>query len=364
MSSRLSISSSSDALAPRGDTLSAPSREALRRATTFARRLPHGAFVAVLLVAIIHASVVAWVYPDPIARKHVRRKTAALTANRHTTFVVAGDSRSHRHIIPGLVAGRIGLDPDQAINIGRAGASSSRVLAAFREFRHRFDANPVMLLSLSLWSVNDDCAYLGNEVLWSLSLADRLRVTDPGSALLATFLPERTLAQNVTNMILDRVSIPHVPDQGFVSGEAKNSMRYTPEEVDRVWALYQEDWFRTPKIDGVRWRLLQSDLRALQREGARVVMVDSPFHPSWITRIAGTPEGDAFHAFRKNLADLSQRMNIPLLSYQDEWLGDGDPDKLFWDLVHLNTDGARVLSERIAEDLTRLIAEGKLDLPD
>ncbi len=141
-------------------------------------------------------------------------------------------------------------------------------------------------------------------------------------------------------------------------------MRYTPDEVDRVWALYQKDWFNEAKIDGVRWRLLQSDLRALRREGARIVMIDSPFHPSWIARLEATPEGAAFDAFRRNLADLSERMNIPLLSYQEEWLGDGDPDKLFWDLVHLNTEGARLLSERIAEDLTRLIAEGDLEIPN
>ena len=34
--------------------------------------------------------------------------------------------------------------PDQAINIGRAGASSSRVLAAFREFRHRQQKRPML----------------------------------------------------------------------------------------------------------------------------------------------------------------------------------------------------------------------------
>ena len=67
--------------------------------------------------------------------------------------------------------------------------------------------------------------------------------------------------------------------------------------------------------------------------------------------------------FRRQLSDLCQRLNVPLLHYDADWANGCDPDTLFYDVLHLNRRGAAILSERVGRDINDLIRSGRLRLP-
>jgi len=87
----------------------------------------------------------------------------------------------------------------------------------------------------------------------------------------------------------------------------------------------------------------------LSELGVRVVLLDTPDHPSMLQRLSDTPEGDNYRLFRRTLTQVAGKLDLPLLRYRTEDLGAADPDELFNDGVHLNDRGAALLTlDRVA----------------
>jgi len=312
-------------------------------------------------VAGVHLLVSRVLVPRPVARDFVRHKVMALTATGRARVVIAGDSRAERHIVPDVIAGQLGLPADDVINIARPACESSGVLAVYREFADRFCPSPIMLISVSMFSVNDrenEDMHLNDAVLWSVGLVDRFRLVRPQRALLATFLPERALYRQIR----DRLRPPRgtVPERGFRGFYAKPS-REVFEGWVSYWALHRDD---PAEIAGVRWRQLRRDLESLKAAGVQFVLLDSPESPCFLDMVAGSRRGEVEAEFSRRLADLCREMDIPLLSYDTTCFDVADPGCYFRDSIHLNAAGARVFSEIVGRDLHRLVGSGRLRMPE
>ena len=241
---------------------------------------------------------------------------------------------------------------------------SSGVLAACREFADRFASDPIMLLSVSPYSVNDgvtDERFLGDEVLSSVSLTERLRLGPVKRALLGTFLPEKAWWRLLTDDAYEHADLPAT--NGFLGKLEHSSAGLAPDELTHQADELRRYWFAHPHLAGIRWQLLESDLHILLDKGVQVVVLDSPVHPAVHQALAGTEAAEAFPQFAAQLSDLCARWEVPLLRYAPEDWANCTVDELFFNVTHLSVSGATVLSQRIGTDLGRLIHQGRLVKP-
>ena len=163
-----------------------------RRSSRF--RWPIGGVYALAFILIAHAVVSLLLVPDPIADQPLRRKVLALTERHRPRMIIAGDSRAQLHVCPDVLAESFGWPASTVVNIGMPLCEVSAVLAVYREFSDRFANNPIMVVSTSIFGVNDGARkkhFIHDETVWSLGVIQRFRLLPPGRAFLATFLPER-----------------------------------------------------------------------------------------------------------------------------------------------------------------------------
>ncbi|HRX84650.1 MAG TPA: hypothetical protein P5572_06475 [Phycisphaerae bacterium] len=335
-----------------------------------ASRRPYGALVALCVVIITHLIVSLAIYPEPMPRRDLRRKLAALTGRAPAQLIVAGDSRAECGILPATLAGQVGIPANRAINMGSPACDLPGVLAGYRAFANRFDPHPILIVSVSLVEFNDRAAHrlIGDETLWSLGPLERLRLATPKRALTSLFLPERELLSRmlVEPFLLDTHKPMVVSEQGYRGQRTRR--RYPPQLLEHDVNYLNESWFNDPQFQGVRWRLFRQSVQALRDAGAQVVLLDSPEHPQLVQAMRGTPMETQDEQFHKQLAQYCRDNHVPLLRYTAESLcADAacaaDPGSSFVSLVHVNRTGAERLTARVGEAVSNLIATGVLHRP-
>ncbi|MCP4593145.1 MAG: SGNH/GDSL hydrolase family protein [bacterium] len=329
------------------------------------RRLPVGALYALLVVASFHVAVACWFVPHPVARASLRHKVIALTEHDRPSLLIAGDSRAEWQVIPAVVSDAARVPVREIVNIAGTACESSAVRAVYREFSGRFAPQPIMLVCLSAWSVNDrsvEGAMLSEETLWSLGFRERLNLVSFPRALSTIFSPERAWGRRLTEFVCGTGPVD-VLDRGFSAIPESSSVRRTPEWTRTRIARIDEAWFGDAVFDGVRWRLMERDLEGLQKAGVQIVVLDPPMHPVLIGAMAGTSMGAADAQFHRQLRELCGRLRVPLLQYDNDCFGEQDPGAYYDDLLHLNPRGAEVFSACVGRDLSTLIDQGVLKLP-
>lgn len=325
---------------------------AASRAPAHPRRRPSAVFFAIGLAVLIHVGA-ARLRPEPVARPELRDKARSLTRQRTPMVVISGDSCVKCGIIPALLAEKLGLPSESIINMAESACDTSAVVAAYTEYAHRFASDPTLIVNLSFFSANDGAGdILGDELLWSLSFRDRLRLAGLARTVRSMFLPEKAVWQDLTRFWPRAVG--RYAESGFESAPAHLSVNtWTPDHRrDRADALRQW-WYNDLRTDGLRWKKLRADLETLAGY-ARLHVLLMPPHPSFITHIQDTAAGEAEQRFRAGIQDLCDQLGIVCLSYDAECLRPTDPDCLFHDLVHLNRAGAEVFTTVLARDLAGL----------
>lgn len=324
------------------------------------RRLPMGMIIACFLITLFHTVATCIIFPEPIARETLRQKVIALTADCRPSMLIAGDSRAETQIIPAVVAFELNLPIEEVANIAVPACESTAVLAAYREFKSRFRQKPVLLLSVSIWSVNDTSYFKNDDALWAFSMADRLRLVSPGRALTLAFSSERLVLQGAWQWLTGGEPMPTFSDQGYVRKEGRISEE--PNFRQRADTVLN-GWYSRPEVKGLRWQRFRTDLQSFLEEGVQLVIIDPPTYPGFLELIKNTEAGQAEAQFHQQLKRLCRELGVPLLQYQENILADQNSDYLFRDLVHLNDDGARILSKRAAEDVRNLLNNQALVIP-
>ena len=332
--------------------------QVLRGALTLQRRLPAGVLWACLFIALVHATFTYIVFPYPVARRDLRQKVLAVTENKLPVLVFAGDSRADCNIDPSVIAPVMGLSETKIVNIGVAAGDSAMILAAYREFAERLAPHPILVVSVSPHFVSDRGALhdeYNSEYYWSVGIRARLYALSTKDVFHATFAPERHMVSAMGDYFAPPVLDPAYLPNGF------RPLKEAPAELPgsgfakTVSRLAKWRCFTVGEETSTPWRRLEADFEKLRALGAYVVVLDAPDHPEFLASLSGTPDGNNYSRYRATLANVCDRLSIPLLRYTVADLGSIDPDEIFWDGVHLNSVGANLLSKRVAGDLDRLM---------
>lgn len=366
-------------------------------------RAPKAALLSVPLAGAIHLAMVLLAGPHPEPHRMLRQKAATVLRQRQPRVVVLGDSRATYQICPGAVEAAMGESKLDLVNLSMENGDSSAALAVYRAFAHRFAPRPLVLLSVSFWSINDGHPFEGgSELLASLAFDDRWRLFGGKAACASLFTPERSLVDGCAS-VLAGAPRDVVGERGFRRLDAAFDGGTSPARIEKEWLRIQRTWFANPVIDGVRWRQTVKDITTLHELGAQIVLIDAPFHSVLEQRLAGTPNGKAMNLFQRNMDALAAKLGVPLLRYtnadlepskvispsrapwttaansqtsdgnavihQPQEMSPGADDlhltasaPFFYDLLHLNEVGAAVISRRIGEDLKSLLAEERIVL--
>ncbi len=326
------------------------------------RKLPLGALTGCVIVAAVHLVVSVWVYPQPVAPDYLRDKVIALTQTDRPGVLVAGDSRAGWHVIPEVVADVVGVWPEKVVNVAVGNGDGASTLAAYREFEHRFATSPIMLLSISFWSVNDHpnlgTRFVSDATLGSMGLWDRLRVVPRRRVVASVFSGEMTLWRRIMSSWKKRADA--FPRRGF-EGVPKR-LNVSPDEMNRRIQVLKRAWYAGAKVDGLLWSRFERSVQDLIDAGVQVVILDTPEHPAFLADLEGTPEGRSNRRFHQQLAELGERLEIPVLAYGPDRFATMNPSTIYCNLLHLNCSGATLLSEWVGQDLKALIDQGKLHL--
>ena len=330
---------------------------------SFLRKLPAGGGAACLWVALIHGVISIGIFPQPVAREEIRDRVIAVTRDHRPSIVIAGDSRAAWQLIPEALSVVLSARPQDAVNIALKNSGTAPVAAVFRELGHRFAPSPIVVLSVSIWSVNDRTPAFADddEILWSLSWLDRLRLVGPARAMQTAFLAERRLWQRAGSLLT--LQPAEASNREFFGHEAGPAERFTPEGIQRQIDFLNSTWYARPKLDGIRWRRMEADLQSLVDAGVQVVLFDGPQHPALGAGIAGTAAGRADDLFHRRLAVLAKRLNILILRYQDDWYDNEDAADIYYDVMHVTRRGAEILSARVGQDLKSAIDRAVLRMP-
>lgn len=321
---------------------------------------------AAAIVLLVHICVATWVLPNPMPRRDLRRKVLPLTRDTKPSLIVFGDSRAECGFIPDTLAASAGIEPSVVVNIATPACEPAGGAAAYRAFADRFAARPVMLLSVSLFAVNDHAheELIGQESLWGLSLADRLSVAPARRAIEATFLPERELLHRyvLEPLLLSVDTSQFEATRGYRGKDRTPAM--TMDAVRAKLIGLERRWFNDAKIDGVRWRLFEQNVGELREAGVQLVIVDPPEHPLYLEALADSDLGSVNARFHEKLRTFCENERIPLLRYGASDICADDPASIFVSVLHLNRKGAQLMSQRAGDDLRAMVESGCLQWPE
>lgn len=322
---------------------------------------PRGLLWAIGIGVAVHLFAVHWRDTGPIVADELALRIERLTSEKRPAVIVAGDSRAAMGIHPIELARGLGIEEEDVISIATLSCDSTRTLSMFQRYRSRFAPEPVMVLSVSLFSVNDASVLLSLEQLYSIPFWDRLGLNATKSKQLRCLvLPELdTLARLGLRDWVIHGEEPSFSERGFRSSVTR--WRPSPETLPQQRQEQAFYWCPSLALHEQRWVCLVRDLSSLKEMGVQVVVVDMPIHPVFMKEMLGTLYEMGLEQFRSDLAHLCGTLDIPYLRYDATCLG-ADLSQLWRDAAHLNRYGAVPLTTTLAGDVRALIKQGRIAL--
>ncbi|MCG3130296.1 MAG: hypothetical protein FLDDKLPJ_01050 [Phycisphaerae bacterium] len=327
------------------------------------RNAPRAVVLAGALTIVLHLVAVR-LLPHPLPRPLLAQKAERLLTHGDVRLLVLGDSRGTYDLAPVIIADALGVPSAAAANLAGDHCDVPAALALYRDVQPRLSAPPTILLSISFWSVNDaNPDPLGDELLASLNFAERQNLVGLRRAVLTPFLTERSLVERWTLPLRKPLPPEVLGEAGFVPLDPSFNGATSAARIEKELARLMRTWFNAPCVDGVRWSRTAADVRTLRTTGAPLAIVDAPLHPALLDRLEAEGLMSALDAFRARIDALGEELGLPVLRYDAADLDAHDPAPLFFDLLHLNADGARRFSRIVGDDLRRLRDAGLLAAP-
>jgi hypothetical protein len=304
-----------------------------------------------------------------ILKSDVERDLCALDADGSAEILVAGDSRARYNIDPSVLERETGL---RSVNIGNVlplGGDLSTLVKVLRRNPAALAGHPVLIASVTLEGIND-MGYANAAVtdLFEWTPRDHLRAALRHRQryliyFTHVFLPSiKTLLIHKWKGEMFRcgqgVYIPPglLRDKGFEGQTGRKSSQDL-----WAWPRAEADYL----IDGGRRRSFEAALRWLSTcPAGRVVVVNGPMDTAWLRATDGPVPLAALERFQGILADAAKR--YPGMTFLD-WYPDGVPgleaEAHFNDQLHLNREGAEILTRHLAQSLGNASARSSPNCP-
>lgn len=287
----------------------------------------------------------------------VERNLCVLNGNGSAEILIGGDSRAKYNLIPSVIEKETGK---KCVNIAEPltlGGDLPALIKILKKYPNVMASHPILVLSVNLESLND-LGYTGTPVATLLAWSpwDHLRVTLQQPRRYTTyffgdFIPGlKTLWQNKKNgkMFVCQDSL-------FSSSRLMDLKGYEPLEGRKS----DQDLYHWPTdehrylLDGVRRRDFEKSLQWLsQSQAKRVILYQAPFDTAWVHKVSGAKSltiPDQFSEILKQEATL-----FPKILFLDFYRTDVPnliPRQHFYDLVHLNHQGAEIFSQYMGKRL-------------
>lgn len=262
-------------------------------------------------------------------------------------LIIAGDSRAERQVIPVQLGTVLGM---KAVNV--AFAASDLPLTYNALVRHAVLVDqPTLVISTTFFQVNDgaiDHDSISMPMLLRLGWADQIR-------LFREALPELVYRKAAMYGAWmkggERCKPKVIPEDGFYGVQGQLGS-FDDGELDRF--VCDHPWYRGLSFPGIKWKAFREALSDLASTGATVVLYNPPASPLWLRYTQGNPIDQMERQFTHMLQQEAVRYpNVYVIDFYSD-----PPVELtnahYYDIQHLNREGAGILTDELAERILRL----------
>ncbi len=297
------------------------------------------ALLALLDVGLIRTPVLSDFYDSPNF-DGPREKLLLAPRYADSQMLLFGDSRVLTGVDPDIFS--VGCACGPAFNAGYSSADTILVHALLDRFLAVLHPR-VVGIGLTYWEMSDgghiQTAYQARTVLppWELGPYGGLpsRSELPG-AVLRSFWHLYDLRDDIRESIVNRA---HGQETDFRRG-----FKPEPSQAHAVGPFVRPRDTGWPSLDSARARALRASIRELQARGIAVLLFELPYTPAMLDVVR-----DDVAAFHEVVGTIASEEGVPFYSMAEpEWT----KDDLFVGStsVHLNEDGARLVSYRLGQE--------------
>ncbi len=286
-----------------------------------------------------------------VLSNNLEGKICALANNFESpNLILAGDSRAQFQLIPEIFDQQLGK---HSMNIAINYGDVITLYNAIQKYPAFFSKCGMLLISIGISEVNQgslEYSYLSLASFVNFSLLDHLMIYHNHLPELWTMYKTVFRIYRMREWHMKKFNCEDFFSPGFDLKGTKGFAGY-----DKKWDLKlienyasKNQWYSEMKMTGPRWDQFISVINKLQNLGYPVVLIQSPFPPSWYRNPATKMPREYESEFGKKISlGLNKMRNvyfIDLFSNPNPILHDSN----FMDACHLNTSGAKILSEIIA----------------
>jgi hypothetical protein len=297
----------------------------------------------------------------------VEYKSSVLTIDTtKTTIIIAGDSRAERQLIPELIKKKTGIS---TINIAATSCDLVTVMTAIKT-KYSSCRNIIFVVSASSFLVNDgivDPLYstlksfqqmtifekfflYRNDLLVMLNMQVKLINYAIGKVNTKLFHAD-------TKYLIDQHLIDDLGFNGF-EGRLDTHKRINNNKDNKVANIFFENY----NLNGVRWTLFQKAVNKIGNMKSCFILYQPPSSPYWKKASLNSVQGIIEKEYTDNLKnEIVKYPNIILFDFYHDEIAELN-DKMYYDIEHLNVQGAVLFSERIAQIIIERFQPGSSEL--
>lgn len=305
--------------------------------------------VPLLIAALISLAFKSRLEDHPLDYKVLSKMKSLPLKKGKKNIVIAGDSRAKRQLIPEIITAKTGV---YSVN---AGTDSGDLITVSNTLGHydSIDADITYVISAGSWQINDgalDKGYLSLKCFQQFTFPEKVQLFFTNSSewfRLEKLLFKRSLKFVRGNLPSQQKTLKVPEHLGFKPVD--DTLNLPLEELDRISRSHP--WYKDPNQNNARLRVFKKALEKLAARKEQVIIYHAPVAPVWKSFTRETEIDKAEKNFGKVLKQLCENYdNLHFYDFYEE-MNPGFDDNAFYDMQHLNREGAKVFSEKTAEIL-------------
>ena len=257
--------------------------------------------------------------------------------NKKLEMLIGGDSAAKYGIIPEILSTKLNINNNSVFNL--AGGNGD-IISFFNLLKKNNIAGVNIIFSVSTYQINDGIKidhYFPYAYMQEMGFFNLIEFLYPNN-LDTLYLYFR---KKIPYILFPFKKYPTLPDNnGYIS------LHGSLEDIEKF--NFANIWYKDFKIDGFKFDLFKKYLFELKEHNKNVILFSGPYAPSYIEKYKNTNYIKFEIEFRNRINALSSDLEIQYLDYFNSILfNDGD----FNDIIHLNHDGSKKLTEDIYKNI-------------
>lgn len=259
---------------------------------------------------------------------------------RNSDVIIAGDSRAHFGLDPKHIKKKTGKS---AVNV--SAYSVGPVMQNDNLKVNDVDLkNTTLIINVSAFSLNDGVkrpTYYSNAIIRRLSIIERFEQFYPDNIETLIKYASSSLKYKIKSSVSEDKFIGSL---GF--NAANGSLKKSDIRPSEIKGAYNKFWYQNWGIHGHKRKHLESAIKELKDRSKKIILIQMPLSDSFKKHSGHLWEEVEMQA---ELSDIARIYNIEFISFLDNKSFSDDD---FFDLVHLNSQGANRLTTLLLKNTT------------